>query len=305
VLLCLALGSDGVPMEGDVQVLLEEATDATNVIDIVAQAERATQQAVDVTVQSQQHVRKLGEGTQLATAATPATPPVTAGNSTNTTAVKKTKKSDKAKTLFAAKVNAYVSKIKKVEKLKKQRWLPTSEQQLASKLVTLDDLSKTTPEERAIEKELRVQPKGVKGTKVELSIRRLKTFRKQKKKEVVAREKQEKLDKKMKAERDLQYAREQKAINAQLRKYRELSVSKKLAKQIKTAKVALKGAVQVENGHKNTAVVKKFSKKYGLNRPVEKEYDYPPGPKQAKPNGKNQAKPNSKNQAKPNSKTLL
>jgi hypothetical protein len=249
--------------QGDEQVLLEEPS----VLDAVAAAERATQQVVDVTQHAVVESPLIGESAAPAVAA-----PVGNATAGNTTAVPKDKKS---KTLFAAKVNAYVSKIKKVEALKKQHWLPKNEQQLAGKLVQLDDLEKETPAERKIENELRV---GVKGTDVELSLRRLHEHRRQKKKEQIAKEKQEKHEKRLKAEKDLAYAREQKAINAQLKKYRKLSVSKKLKKQLTAAKSALDSATLTEKKHKGSSAVKKFAKEYGLNRPAEKEHDYPKGP---------------------------
>lgn len=257
--------ADGMPVlsQGNEQVLLEEPS----VLDAVAAAERATQQAVDVTSQPVAESPLIGESAAPAVVAP-------AGNATagNATTVPKDKKT---KTLFAAKVNAYVQKIKKVESLKKQHWLSKNEQQLAGKLVQLDDIEKETPEERKIEKELRV---GVKGTDVELSLRHLHEHRRQKKKEQKAKEKQEKHSQRMKAEKDLQYAREQKAINEQLKKYRKMSVSKKLEKQLTAAKNALTSATMAEKKHKGSSAVKKFSKEYGLNQPVEKEHDYPRAP---------------------------
>lgn len=261
---------DGMPVldQGNEQVLLEEMAAPHVNLDAVAAAER---QAVDLT--SMPHV---DEAAIIGESAPPVVAPgnATAGNAT-AAAVPKDKK---AKTLFAAKVNAYVSKIKKVEALKKQHWLGKNEQQLAGKLVQLDAIAKETPAERKIEKELRV---GVKGTDVELSFRRLHEHRRQKKKERIAKEKQEKHAQREKAEKDLQYAREQKAINAQLQKYRKLSVSKKLESQLAAAKSALNGAITTEKKHKGSSAVKKFAKEYGLNQSVEKNVDYPKGPKQA------------------------
>merc|ERR1719446_149943 len=120
--------------------------------------------------------------------------PAAAGNSSNSTGKGSGSGSgyDKAKAMRQAKVRAYISKIKKFQKLKKQKWDPETEQQLAEKLVMVDDLVKTTKQDRAIENKLR---KGApKGYNVELSLRRFaegKSQRAKEKKAVEKREKQE------------------------------------------------------------------------------------------------------------------
>merc|ERR1712072_895004 len=91
----------------------------------------------------------------------------------------------------------------------------------------------------------------------------------------MGKERKEKQDAREKREKDLRMAREQKAINEQIKKYHDLAVPKKMQNAYKKAQAALKMASDKEKQMRNTASVKRFAKEYGLNRPVEKEPDYP------------------------------
>jgi len=95
-----------------------------------------------------------------ATAATPAPP-----------AQNDAKKKEKLKEgMTKAKIQQYLRKIREFQRMKKQRWDPSVEQNLAEKLVTVDGLMEQSPEEKELEAKLRKSVKGMKGTGVELSL---------------------------------------------------------------------------------------------------------------------------------------
>jgi len=267
----------------------------------VAAAERATQEAVDErTAAHVDHIQQVSQFPNIGEAM------YGSGGGSGSGKPKKPKK--KGMTLKQKKINAYITKIKKVEKLKKENWEPEDETQLATKLVILDQLSKKTPAEREVERELRVNAGGkgsAPGTGVELSLRRLTDERKTKKKEAKAKERKEKQEAREKREKDLRMAREQKAINEQIKKYHDLAVPKKMQKAFKKAQAALATASANEKKLRSSESMKRFAKEYGLNRPVEKEPDYPQTATKKK--GSQPAKaaaPAAKAAAKPAAKTL-
>lgn len=302
----LALAALGVGMPvfnldtGDADVLLAEAN-GKGVLAAVAAAERATQEAVDEgRAPAAAHVEHVSEYPNIGESA---------GSGSGSGSAKPPKKpKKKGMSLKQKKINAYITKIKKVEKLKKEQWMPEDESQLATKLVILDELSKKTPAERKVEKALRQNAGALgsaPGTGVELSLRHLTVERKEKQKEAKAKERKEKQDAREKREKDLRMAREQKAINEQIKKYHDLAVPKKMQNAYKKAQAALKMASDKEKQMRNTASVKRFAKEYGLNRPVEKEPDYPQTATKKK--GSQPAKaaaPAAKAAAKPAAKTL-
>jgi len=259
---------------GDADALVQLAAAKDSVLEAVADAERATQAAVDKAARKETNTEvdfpNIGENAGAGSGSGSAKPPPPPK-----------KKSKPKQTLRDAKIKAYVSKIKKVEKLKNEKWDPKNEQQLASKLVILDELSKKTPEERREESLLRRPMGSAKGTDVELSLRRLTEHRRQQRKEQKAKERKEKQELRDKREKDLRFAREQKAINAQIKKYHALATPPKMAKQLKLAREAVKKANAEEKKQRSTESMKSFAKEYGLNRSVEKNPDYPkiPGSK--------------------------
>jgi len=201
-------------------------------------------------------------------------PAAAAGNSSNSTGKGSGSGSgyDKAKALRQAKVRAYISKIKTFQKIKKQKWDPETEQQLAEKLVMVDDLMKTTKQDRDIENKLR---KGApKGYNVELSLTRYAEGKSERVKEKKAVEKREKLEAKRKKERNQAREKEQKDIKVQITKY-EKHVPKKLMKKWNKAKKQSDNAMKEETAKKATPEMKAFSKEYALHKNVEKERDYP------------------------------
>jgi len=182
------------------------------------------------------------------------------------------KKDKKPSTMRGLKINAYIKKIKEFQKIKKQRWDPADEQKLAGQLVDIDELMKSTTEQKAIEKKLRVGPPGY---RVELSLKKYDEEKEERKKEKKAAEKKTKQAIRDKKEKDAAAAREEKDITAQIQKYHETALAGKLGKKLKKAKLEYNQAVMTEKKHKGTPSVKAFRKKYGLDKPAEKEPDYP------------------------------
>merc|ERR1711990_933931 len=164
LLACLA-GTYGAPItKGDVGEVMNlgayEAEDAK--LSAEARAQDATDASAMKEVISAQHFL-LGD------TATPS-------NSSNAT--KPAPKKKGATSLRDAKVKAYITKIKKFQQLKKQKWDPEDEEKLANKLVSLDQLAKPTKEERAIEKKVRAGKYSE-----ELSLSKLDEAKRQKRKE--------------------------------------------------------------------------------------------------------------------------
>jgi hypothetical protein len=209
-------------------------------------------------------VELMQTATAMANATTPAA---------NATAPKaKEPKDKKASNMRQLKVNAYIKKIKEFQKIKKQRWDPADEQKLAGQLVDIDALMKTTDDERSMEAQLRTGPKKF---SVELSLRKWDEKKEQRKREKKAAEQKTKQAIRDKKERDAAFAKEQKAITAQIKKYHEMSMAGALGKKLKKAKLAYTAAVAAEKKHAGHPSVKEFRKKYRLDTPAEKEPDYP------------------------------
>jgi hypothetical protein len=221
----------------------------------------------------------------------------TPSNSSNATKPAPTKKKG-ATSLRDAKVKAYITKIKKFQQLKKQKWDPEDEEKLANKLVSLDQLAKPTKEERAIEKKVRAGKYSE-----ELSLSKMDEAKRRKRKERKAQEKKQKQIAKDKAERNAAYEKEQKGIKKQLAKYRKLSVPPSLTAAIKEARRSFNSAQTKETSLKGTSAMKEFSKKYKLNRPADKEPDYPKAAAKGK-GGKAAAKPAAAKPASKEAQTL-
>jgi len=131
---------------------------------------------------------------------------------------------------------------------------------------------KTSASEKAMEAKLRTGPKGY---KVELSLRKYDDQKLQRKREKKAEEKKTKQAIREKKERDAAFAKEQKAIQAQIKKYHEDSLKGAFGKKYKKAKLAYTAAVASEKKLQGHPAVKEFRKKYRLDTPAEKEPDYP------------------------------
>lgn len=175
--------------------------------------------------------------------------------------------------MHAAKIQAYVKKIKQFQKIKKQRWDPDVEQELAQDLVMVDNLMMKTSEEKDIEQKLRTG--NVPGMNIELSLRR----QEEHKMNEARREKAE-TEAKLKEVREkkhnrLRMAREERAIQRQIRKYEVIAVPKELKGKHIQAKLAYTKARKMEEMAKKSKHYREFAKEYRLNTPAEKNADYP------------------------------
>lgn len=172
-----------------------------------------------------------------------------------------------------AKKQAYVAKIKKFQALKKQKWDPDVEQELAQDLMMVDDAMSTSPEEKHIEQQLRTGK--VPGMNVEMDLGRLEAGahdRKQRQKaELEAKRKaMEGKIKKAKA-----FAQEQKDIQAQIDKYEKLAVPQQLSDRLSEAEKAFEKASKEEADSKKSEHMQSFAEEHRVWKPAEEESDYP------------------------------
>jgi hypothetical protein len=194
---------------------------------------------------------------------------VAAPTGTNSTS----KEEEPTESMHAAKVQAYLSKIKEFQKLKKQKWDPLVEDDLAHKLVMVDDLLAMSPEEKEIEHKLRSE--GPKNMRVEMDLGREKIEAKMKQTQAEARARMKKKEVAQKAAQAKAYSEEQKAIQKQIKKYKILAIPTELAKNYKNAATEYKAALTAEDSAKKTPEFEAFSQQHHLNRNVENNPDYP------------------------------
>lgn len=196
----------------------------------------------------------------------------TAGSAPGAKAEKEPKESNK-ESMKAARVQAYVGKIKEFQKLKNQRWDASVEQDLAHKLVSVDELLSTSPEEKEIEHKLRSD--GPKNMRIEMDMGREKIAAKMQSEQKAAAQRMKKKEVAEKAERSKAYAQEQKAIQKTIAKYEVLAVPKTLSADYKKAESEYKAAVTTEEGIKQSPEFQSFSEEHHLHKNVEGEPDYP------------------------------
>jgi len=161
-----------------------------------------------------------------------------------------------------AKINAYMRKIKLFQRLKKQRWDPIVEEELAQHLVMLDDIMQVTPEEKEIETKLRKKQNGY-GVEISLNRRSQErsTERRQKRGEKRALRKSSFADRRKKRA----MAREELRTRKVLARYKKLGVPKELKVKHMMAQQQYKLAVHEEKSKKNDHHYKKFAREYGID----------------------------------------